>query len=183
LPVFARTTTTSLAVESFLGELRDFNRHRAWGRFIPLPLVFGPSITLDTVQQVLARGFGLPLYLTEVPGFSELRAAFEQDLSGYYQQLQSFIDRIAQRYGADFDYSFVFNLLPLAHQVDLWMHGDPKQALYLTAQRVRPGGHINYRALAYEANQLLAASDQYLSAMRQKSRPDPASRDEFFDRS
>ena len=183
LPVFARTTTTSLAVESFLGELRDFNRHRAWGRFIPLPLVFGPRITLDTAQQILARGFGLPLYLTEVSDFAEQRDAFELDLYGYYQQLQIFIDHIAQRYGADFDYSFVLNLLPLAHQVDLWMHGDPKQALYLTAQRVRPGGHINYRALAYEANQLLAASDPYLSAMRQESRPDPTSRDEFFDRS
>ncbi len=183
LPVFARTTTTSLAVESFLGELRDFNRHRAWGRFIPLPLVFGPRITLDTAQQILARGFGLPLYLTEISDFAEQRAAFERDLSGYYQQLQTFIDHIARCYGADFDYSFVLNLLPLAHQVDLWMHGDPKQALYLTAQRVRPGGHINYRALAYEANQLLADSDPYLSAIKQPMRPDPSSRTEFFDRS
>jgi hypothetical protein len=63
------------------------------------------------------------------------------------------------------------------------MHGDPKQALYLTAQRVRPGGHINYRALAYEANQLLAASDPYLSAIKQPACPNPSSRPEFFDRS
>lgn len=77
----------------------------------------------------------------------------------------------------------MLNLLPLAHQVDIWMHGDPKQALYLTTQRVRPGGHINYRALAYEANQLLAASDPYLAAIQLEQRPNPASRDEFFDRS
>jgi len=183
LPAFARTTTLSLSVESFLGELRDFNRHRAWGRFIPLPLVFGQRIDKDTVQQILARGFGLPLYLSEVPAFAALGASFTQDLQMYYQRLQSFIDRVAQRYSADFDYAFVLNLLPLAHQVDLWMHGDPKQALYFTSQRVRPGGHINYRALAYEANQLLASSDPYLSAIQLEQRPDPASRIEFFDRS
>src|SRR5438067_2931053 len=60
-----------------------------------------------------------------------------------------------------FPYTTLFrslNLLPLAHRVDLWMHGDPKQAAYFTAQRSRPGGHINYRSLAYEANQLLAKS-------------------------
>ncbi|MGZ3646627.1 MAG: hypothetical protein ACXVCM_22580, partial [Ktedonobacteraceae bacterium] len=74
-------------------------------------------------------------------------------------------------------------LLPLAHRVDLWMHGDPKQAAYLTAQRSRPGGHINYRSLAYEANQLLAKSDPYLSGMQLSKKPDPSSREEFFDRS
>jgi hypothetical protein len=63
------------------------------------------------------------------------------------------------------------------------MHGDPKQALYLTMQRSRPGGHINYRQIAYEANQLLAAYDPYLCALQLHNRPDPASRDEFFDRS
>ena len=63
------------------------------------------------------------------------------------------------------------------------MHGDPKQSLYLTMQRTRPGGHINYRMLAYEASQLLAMSDPYLSALQLESRPDPTSRAEFFDRS
>lgn len=67
LPGFSRTTTMTLAIESSLGELRDFNRHRAWGRFIPLPLVFGERVSKDTVEQILARGFGLPLYLSEIP--------------------------------------------------------------------------------------------------------------------
>ena len=63
------------------------------------------------------------------------------------------------------------------------MHGDPKQAAYLTAQRSRPGGHINYRTLAYDANQLIASSDAYLSGIKLAKRPDPSSQEEFFDRS
>ena len=183
LPGFGRTTRMTLVIESFLGELRDLNRHRAWGRFFPLPLVFGERLTKNTVEQIVARGFGLPLYLTDIQAFSDYKTAYERDLVSYYVKLEKFLEKVSATYRDTIDYSFVLNLLPLAHQVDLWMHGDPKQASYFTMQRSRPGGHINYRALAYEANQLLATFDPYLSAMRLLKKPDPTSREEFFDRS
>ncbi len=183
LPGFGRTTRMTLVMESFLGELRDLNRHRAWGRFFPLPLVFGERLTKETIAQIIARGFGLPLYLTDIEAFAEHKAAFEQDLIAYYTKLQMFLEKVSALYQDTIDYGFVLNLLPLAHRVDLWMHGDPKQAAYLTAQRSRPGGHINYRSLAFEANQLLARNDPYLSGMQLSKKPDPSSRAEFFDRS
>lgn len=183
LPSFARTTTMTIVVESFLGELRDFNRHRAWGRFIPMPLVFGEAWTRDVVEQILSTGFGLPLYLSEIPEFAEEKKAFEKDIAAYYKKLQVFIDKVAKQFPNITDFSFAINLIPMAHKVDLWMHGDPKQALYFTLQRSRPGGHINYRVLAYEANQVIADSDPYVSALRLDKRPDSASREEFFDRS
>ena len=183
LPSYARTTRMTLVIEGCLGELRDFNRHRAWGRFSPLPLVFGEPVTRNTVDQLLSRGFGLPCYLTDIPEMASYKVAMEQDLREYYDKLQEFVAKVEANYHDSIDYSFVLNLLPLAHRVDLWMHGDPKQSLYLTKQRTRPGGHINYRMLAYEASQLLAISDPYLSALWIKNRPDPKSREEFFDRS
>ena len=183
LPGFGRTTRMTLVMESFLGELRDLNRHRAWGRFFPLPLVFGERLTKETIEQIIARGFGLPLYLTDIPAFADYKIAFEQDLVAYYTKLQKFLENVSATYRDTIDYAFVLNLLPLAHQVDLWMHGDPKQAAYFTAQRSRPGGHINYRSLAYEANQLLVKYDPYLSGMHLSRKPDPTSREEFFDRS
>ena len=183
LPGFGRTTRMTLVMESFLGELRDLNRHRAWGRFFPLPLVFGERLTKETIAQIIARGFGLPLYLTDVAAFVEHKSAFEQGLVAYYTKLQMFLEKVSASYQDTIDYGFVLNLLPLAHRVDLWMHGDPKQVAYFTAQRTRPGGHINYRSLAYEANQLIAMSDPYLSGMQLSKKPDPSSREEFFDRS
>jgi hypothetical protein len=183
LPGFGRTTRMTLVMESFLGELRDLNRHRAWGRFFPLPLVFGERLTKETIEQIIARGFGLPLYLTDIPAFADYKTAFEQDLVAYYTKLQKFLENVSATYRDTIDYAFVLNLLPLAHQVDLWMHGDPKQAAYFTAQRSRPGGHINYRSLAYEANQLLVKYDPYLSGMHLSRKPDSTSREEFFDRS
>jgi hypothetical protein len=182
LPVLARTTRMTIVMESFLGELRDLNRHRAWGRFFPLPLVFGEKLTKKTLDQIIARGYGLPLYLTGISAFAEHKKAFENDLAAYYSKLCLFLDKVSVLYQDTIDYGFALNLLPLAHRVDLWMHGDPKQAGYLTAQRSRPGGHINYRTLAYEANQLIASSDPYLSGIKLAKKPDPSSQEEFFDR-
>ena len=131
----------------------------------------------------MGRGFGLPLYLTAVPEFAKLAQRFEDDLKDYYKRLFDFVDNVQSKYGSSIDYSFVLNLLPLAHQTDIWMHGDPKQFLYLTHLRVRNGGHINYRDLAYRANKLIAGSDSYLSGLMLDKNPDPASREELFDRS
>lgn len=187
LPHLARVSGMTLILRTFLGELRDFNRHRSLGRFIALPTVFGPSMDKDTTLQIIYQGFGLPLYLTKVPQFKNLKNEFEGDMHSYYQKLIRFVEHITERYSyvrdGSLDYSFILNLLPLAHQVDIWMHGDPKQLLYMTHQRTRPGGHINYRTLAFRANQLIADSDPYLSGMRLKKQPDPKSREEFFDRS
>lgn len=183
LPLSAGTSGMTLTLESYMGEVRDWNRHRANKRFIPLPLIYGERWTIETALQVMDRGFGLPLYLSEVPQFSKLAQQFEDGLRDYYSKLYNFVGSVRKNYGDSIDYSFVLNLLPLAHQTDIWMHGDPKQSLYLTHLRARNGGHINYRALAYQANQLIAASDPYLSALKLDKKPDPASREEFFDRS
>ncbi|GHO59263.1 hypothetical protein [Ktedonobacter robiniae] len=140
-------------------------------------------MTKQTVDDLLAKGFGLPLYLTEIAAFAPQRDAFEQDLLQYYQALRNFLERIWQTYQDTLSYDFMLNLFPLAHHMDLWLHGDPKQVLYMTNQRIRPGGHINYRLLAWEANQLVAQADPYLTAICLEHKPDPTSREEFFDRS
>lgn len=183
LPLWGGTTRHTLVLESFLGEDRDWNRHRANRRFAPLPLIYGEAWTADTAAQVLAKGFGLPLYLTDVPRFKGLAQGFTEVLNRYYEDVYHFVAKMEKDYGKSIDYSFVINLLPLAHQLDFWMHGDPKQDLYLTHLRVRPGGHINYRDLAHRGNRLVAESDPYLSGLALDKKPSSNSKDEFFNRS
>lgn len=183
LPLWGGTSEMSFVIEGFLGEIRDWNRHRAFRRFAPLPLIFGEGWTADTADQILARGYGLPLYLTEIPRFAEAAGKFEEDLKNYYQQLYSFVESVKDKYKSSIDYAWIINLLPMAHQMDIWMHGDPKQVLYMTHLRVRPGGHINYRDIAFRMNQLVADSDPYLEGLRLAKKPDPVNREEFFDRS
>lgn len=176
-------TNMSLEVFADLGVQRDFNRQRAWGRFMSMPLLYGEAWSRSKAEQVLCKGFGLPLYLTEVDKFKTEAKNFTTDLNGYYEGVYSLMDRVEGEYGDSADFSFVVNVMPLAQMVDFYMHGNPKQALYFTDLRYRPGGHINYRALAYQANQLIADSDPYLSGIKLTNKPNPASREEFFDRS
>jgi hypothetical protein len=180
----AATSQISLIIDGFYGEtLRDFVRHRAWGRFGSLPLVHGLTITKDTMEQILAKGFGLPLYLTEVKRFSKLKESFTKDLRSYYKKLYAFMRKFALGNKDHKDFSFMINLLPMAHRCELFMHGNPKQAFYFTHLRVRYGGHINYRTLAFEANQLIARSDPSLGGLLLTKKPNPKSKLEFFDRS
>ena len=182
MPYMAATTGTSVVVKTSLGEARDLLRHRAWSRFMPIPQIFGTGIEEITMSQILARGYGLPLYLTEIPEFEPLKKSFEADFERYYLKLITFFNLISRKYGTAINYSFMINLLPLAHRVDLFMDGNPKQAVYLPSQRIRPGGHINYRVLAWEMNQQISKSDPYLSGMRMGKRPDPRDKNEFFGR-
>lgn len=183
MPEISSTSDMTLHLSASIGEIRDLNRHRAWGRFATLPTVFGTEIDVNTAYQVLAKGFTLPSYLTDVREFENIGQNFKGDLENYYKNLYKFVGLMERTFGNTIDYSFVINLLPMAHKMDFFMHGDPKQTLYMTHQRSRNGGHINYRLLAYEANQLVANTNPSMEGVRLEKRPDPANREQFFDRS
>lgn len=183
MTLLAATRGITLVYECDLGVLRDFNRHRAWGRFLTLPFLFGEKVSFETVRQILAKGFILPSYLADIPEFSKHRAEFEQDMSNLFSMVKKFIMSVYKECGdvLDGDYSFAVNLLPMSLKTELWMHGDPKQVLYFHDRRRRPGGHVNYIQLAAEAGRLVRESDPYLSGMV-FPQPQPFSRDEFFNR-
>lgn len=179
----ANNSSLALRFKASIGEIRDLNRHRAWGRFTSLPLVNGLPIDANLAYQVLNEGFTLPVYMTEVDAFKNVGKNFEADMRLYYEKLFEFVGLAERKLGKDGDFSFITNLLPLAHVRDFILSGNIKQGLYMTHQRYKNGGHINYRLLAYLSNQLIASSDPYLEGMRLGSKPDPGSREEFFDRS
>ena len=181
-PAFTRATSMTAIVNGSLAEVRDLNRQRSSGRFIELPLVFGLPMTADTFEQILAKGFVLPLYLTEVPEFGNLRSAVVEDLNHYYQAVYNLLDWTKANFGDSIDYGFMVNLLPLSHQISIWLHLDPKSSVYTPKLRYKPGGQVNYRDAAWEISNHIANSDPYLLPLKIDKRPDPGSREEFFDR-
>src|SRR5256714_15604956 len=96
----------TLVIESFLGELRDLNRHRAWGRFFPLPLVFGERLTKSAIEQIVARGFGLPLYLNDKPAFAQYKTEYERGLIWYYTKIQEVLQNVSATYHDTIAYWF-----------------------------------------------------------------------------
>lgn len=171
-----RVNTHSFVLTCSNSELRDLNRHRAWGRYIP-------ALNTINYQANLYTGYTLPLYLTDNSDLSFIRQEFEQDLKYYYSQIQYFIN-ISSKYEWFPQYIYT-QLLPFAHIFTSIFHASPKEISYMTQLRVRPGGHINYRHLAYEMGALAAESEPLLNSMMPNHilKPDPCSRDEFVDRS
>ena len=172
-----RTNVQSYVLTCSIAEARDFNRHRAWGRFTPI-------LSTDTSHQdIINDGYTLPLYLTQNPQLSAERIEFEKDLLGYYDLLKNFLEQAKPI--PEVSMTLIWELLPFAHIMKFWMHGSPKEISYMTKLRVRPGGHINYRLLAWQMAELSATSDPFLAAidLGTDQKPDANSRDEFLDRS
>ncbi|HYD03630.1 MAG TPA: hypothetical protein VEC16_05005, partial [Alphaproteobacteria bacterium] len=175
----------TLLLAGTLGEARDFNRHRAWGRFMPdVPLFNGPEINSYMFDAILNKGYGLCSYVTDVPEFKHLKDMICEGFDKYYSKLVDFKTEIEKEYGKDIDYTFMMNTLPLGHNSDIIMHGNIKQAHYMTHLRVRNGGLINYRQMAYDAAKLISEHDPvYKRMMPPGNRPDASNRDQFLDRS
>jgi thymidylate synthase ThyX len=171
-----RVNTHSFVLYGSVAEGRDLNRHRAWGRFIPM------ISSESDYYSCLDLGYTLSMYLSENLELQTERQLFEADLLAYYDDLKKFADMAKNI--TWFPHHLILQLLPFAHIMKMWFHGSPKEISYLTKLRVRPGGHINYRVLAYLMAQAGAKSDDLLQGLDLGSdkQPDPSSRAEFLDR-
>jgi thymidylate synthase ThyX len=172
-----RVNSNTFLLTCSFAEARDLNRHRAWGRF---------SSFLSCQQKykdLIYEGYTLPLYLSQNNNLKDEKKEFEFDLQGYYRKLLHFIDLADQ---ADWFPKYLYlEMLPFAHILKLWMHASPKEISYMTKLRVRPGGHINYRFLAWKIAKLAGNSEPFLNHLGDTigQAPDPSSREEFLDRS
>ncbi|MBC7472383.1 MAG: hypothetical protein H7196_03955 [candidate division SR1 bacterium] len=171
-----KVNTHSYVLTCSNSEMRDLNRHRAWGRFCPI-------IATQNYEHLLDSGYALPLYLTDNLALVDIREEFEADLVDYYKLLQRFIEKIQKEIW--FPKHLLVQLLPFGHVFTVFMHGSPKEISYLSQIRVRPGGHINYRILAHKMAELAGKSEPFLVGLdlSDDMRPNPSSRDEFVDRS
>ncbi len=172
-----RVNTHSFVLTCSISETRDLIRHRAWGRFVPM------MACEQNYRDIINEGYTLPLYLTNNSHLSAEREQFEQDILEYYNHLKQFADSVKSLDW--FPQHLLIQLLPFCHVMKLWFHGSPKEMSYLTNLRVRPGGHINYRYLAYQMAKLASQSDPLLSSLDlgELKEPDACSRGEFVDRS
>lgn len=169
----AELSSFSFKISATYAELKDLNRHRAWARFAPV-------WETDNIEEILLDGYVLPLYLQN-KGLESLKEMFKKDLEDIYNRLKEFYDKLPD----EVNKRVLLNILPAAHKIDYYMHASPKEISYLANLRVRPGGHINYRTLAYMIAEKASNIDPLLSGLHlgKSKKPDPASREEFFDRS
>jgi hypothetical protein len=175
--VQARVNALSFYMDLSIAEMRDLNRQRAFGIFVPY-------MSAEFNYPDLAKtGFTLPAYLTDVPAFENDRSAFEKDLLEYYSRLESFLGNALNEEW--FPQYLVPQLLPFGHRVPTYMHGSVKETSYTSQLRARPGGHINYRIAAWLMADQVSKKNRYLRplSLGEDKKPDAGSREQFLDRS
>lgn len=183
LPLSTGTTGMTVVYETNLAVARDFNRQRAFGRHINIPLVHGAYISAEQVFQILRKGYTLSPYLTDIPEMSDLRGEISAMASMLYENVYALLNEVYDRYGDSINYSFALNILPLMQNVTLTMHGTPKQMVYMPHLRSRPGGEILYRIAAWEtAEQIKQKYPFFSKGLDLGNKPNPRNREEFYDR-
>lgn len=146
---------TLFAIETAIAYVRDFNRHRAMGRFIPL-------LENKDFATALSSGFNLNYQMHNTEIFKDLSEAWAESFEEYYRRLKE-IYEYAVALGIE-DTSFLVNLLPLAHQTKFHMSGPLTQLLYLTSLRSAEGGDFAYRDIADKIRDGLS-DDPFLSTI------------------
>jgi hypothetical protein len=142
-----------------------------------------PIISTANYSNLLDSGYTLPLYLTHNSKLLQEKEEFDADMQSYYDLLTKFMVMVKD--ATWFPQNLLRELLPFGHVFTTIFHGSPKEISYLTQLRVRPGGHINYRMLAYDIALLAGKSEPLLAALAlpENTKPDPSSIAEFIDRS
>ena len=174
LPIMARTGDYMLHIDCPYSEVRDLNRHRSFGRYCPMVLSDSPECSTASKKQT----YILPDYIYYLG--EDIIAEFKNDLKEYTSELTK-LEHSFKNYP---------KLHRLLKQVWLFavnspfvMMGGIKEIHYLTHQRVRPGGHINYRHLMRLIRDELVEHDESLIHIFPDSDVDTESIQQFKDRS
>lgn len=164
-----------------LGSLKDLNRHRSLERFIPLL-----ENQIDIQAELdYKEPYRLCEYLhLDYPAIKELKEMYDTSFKTTYTYIRNWHASAVELIGKDAATEYTRYLLPHAHNTAYEFYGSVDDLLYTISLRIRPGGHINYRSIAYDWLATLAADSPLWKPLLQKlSKPDAGSTLEFIDRS
>lgn len=176
LPIQARHGDYGFYLTCSYSEMRDLNRHRAFGRYCPKFLSEFESINNSSQSSWI-----LSPYLESES--EEIIEKFKNDLMLVNIQIKEFENEVTKlNY---FNTEILKQTWLFCTNTPFYMYGSTKDVHYLTHLRVRPGGHISYRILAKKMAKKVFEYDPLMFALNDVGEQDvdPDSRSQFLDRS
>lgn len=173
----------AIVLEGFadFGVLKDLNRHRSMERFVP---IWNDNLNLTAE---LDRNDGDCFFLCNylhIPALVGLRKEYEKRLAKTYGKIKAWHNRAEKILDPDLAHEYTTYLLPHAHATRYRFYGSFDDLQYTIQLRSRNGGHIAYRSLAYSWLEKMSKSSKIWQTLLQKlPKVDPASREQFIDRS
>lgn len=165
-----------LISETALAYVRDLNRQRATGRLIHM-------LETDDIESILRAGYNMNFQINNMHVLSHLTEAWDESFGEYYEKLLNFYLEINEALPEQADRTFIYNLLPLAHQTKMHMSGPVTQLVYLTALRLGLGADHGYKNWVYKILELTREDDFLVHLHDQFEAPDPNSVKELIGRS
>jgi thymidylate synthase ThyX len=161
--------------------LKDLNRHRSFERFIPL---LHDEVNIDNELNRDSKDcFFLCNYL-DIPEMSQLKKEYEKALIGTYNMIKRWRKDSIKVMPEEYSQEYTRYLLPHAHSTKYCFYASIDDLQYTINLRSEMGGHIAYRVLMYKWLELLNGNDSiWYPLLRKIEMPDPASKDQFIDRS
>lgn len=176
--------TGSILIEGFGdygGVLKDINRHRSLERFFPLLSDhFDLKAELNRPEN---ECYFLYDYL-HIPELKALKKDYTNRFNGTYARVKKWIKMAKKELPEEVLREYARYLLPHGHAARYRLYGSVDDWQYVTHLRTRNGGHIAYRNLSYNWLEGLNKKSPIWDKMLKKiPKVDPASREQFFDRS
>lgn len=170
------SSSYDILIEQSIGDMRDYNRHRAGTRFIN---VLGNH---QDYQSLIDLGWIMPEYLKN-PAFDQVREEFVSDVENYYSSLQSLIE-LSKDLSEILPKNWVVDLLLMCQKVESILSGDIKFFNYLASLRTGVGGRIDYRLITYYILEAIQSTNPLLKYLGYGiKKPDPLSPEEYLGRS
>lgn len=172
MPDWSKFKPHTFVIEGALADMRDIFRHRPWARLSKL-------LSSTDHSNMWDNGYCYPLYL-DIPEMAELKQEFLADLDLLFDEGEKLSKKILE-VGLEFMY-ILPQLAPFAYNMMVILQGDEKDGSYLSCLRSMPGGHINYRLIAWLIAHLIATLKPLLSGLELPTKPFISSREEFISR-
>jgi hypothetical protein len=134
----ADTRGLAVTVKTNITTIRDLERHRALGVFVPL--LFGSLDPEFLVQDTKHQGSNIQIHTD--PAFEKVREEWDADWQLLCKDLLELFD--CSKEGELLDPALFQKLLPLRWETLFTLSGPFNQWNYMTSLRTRGGGDINY---------------------------------------
>lgn len=173
----AQSGSISVKGMADVGSIKDLLRHRSLRRFVPL--LHEECSVIKELDRAESSCFYLPPYIE-----GKLLRDYSTRLVSTYELIKEWYSLALADMSIDVVNYYTKRMLPHAHATQYVLSGSISDWSYVTQLRVRNGGHIQYRMIAYEIAQALTKLSPLFGALAAKL-PEPLidSREQFVDRS
>ena len=128
---------TLYSIDTSLAYLRDFNRHRAMGRFVPI-------LEAPDLSTFIDDGFHMNHQIANTSFLSHLKNEWEEDARCHYEMIYKLVDTVRDLIPEESSHRYLLRILPLGHQTKMHMSGPLTQWSYMLNLRSKPGGDQGY---------------------------------------